>query len=231
MSTRWVWRVWVAAVAAAGCAGTSRSSAVPVEPISAGRPSELSRYDVAFSDDGGGPGARVFLGAGEAIERSRQQTLVHVGLRIENLEREHALRAPTGQLFLSQLGAQPIAPVEIDGAVVPDALEVPPGEARSFDVAFTLPSGIRVDDVRAFALNWALERSDGVRTAHATEFASVERGRVYGPPLDQQGRPASTAQLSSPPRTGSQLGRGRDLPPESTRMRQGKAQFLPSRGM
>ncbi|HZS38356.1 MAG TPA: hypothetical protein VFF06_16080 [Polyangia bacterium] len=188
MKTRRTFQVLVVAVAAAAGCAAARSTMVPVEPIANGRPSELSRYEVAFAGDAITPSARVFVGAGEAVSRGRGDAIVRVGFRVENVS-SHKLAVPIGELFLAQLGSGRVAMTELDGGTLPQAIEVLPGGARSFELAFALPPGVRIDDVRAFALHWVVETADaddsGGRAVGTTELASIERGRVYGPVADR----------------------------------------------
>ena len=172
-----------------GCASMKsaqygRSTAVPVQPIAEGRAVNLSSYDVAI--DGVGCG-RVLFGAGAAVDELRHD-VVHIGMRVENQSADHALYLPTDQLLLQAFGPSAITPFEIDDGATPEKLVIEPGQAKSFDLAFALPPGARIDDVHAFDLRWSIVTADGARLTRTTTFAANERARSYGPLVDASGR-------------------------------------------
>jgi hypothetical protein len=211
---------------AAGCA-TPRSTAVPVQPIALGQPTEVSRYELVVGDSGGG---QLLLGAGGAVRDEAGRDVVRIGMRVENSS-DRAMRLPSEELYVTNLAGRQIAPLEVNGAAVPDALFVPAGETRTFALTFALPAPLRIDDVRAFDLHWSL-MVDGATApiTRATPFAAIERGRVYGPPLATGGSASRAGELpgfrnptfgqnrSSIDRLGTQSGptghaRGQALPP------------------
>jgi hypothetical protein len=191
--TRFLLGTLLAAVAGS-CAGVN-STAVPVRPVADGRPVGVTTYDLTVD---GQPGGRVLLADGIALREAVDRKCVHLGMRVENTSVSQAFTLPIDQLFLTSLSTQPVTVTEVDSHSAPPSLYVPPGQSRSFDLAFALPDPMRIDDVRGFQLHWEL-LVDGARepVLRTTAFLTNERGRIYGYPQRGYDLPAMPNQRYS----------------------------------
>src|SRR4051812_17656114 len=168
------------AAVAGGCASVG-STAVPVQPVSGGTRVDLSSYDLQVNGQVGG---RVLLAGGQAVRESGDRRLVHIGMTVENKTGDETYRVPTGEIFLTSLADQPIPLVEIDRGVVPETIEVAPGQSRSLDLAFALPPDKRIDDVHAFQVHWSL-LVDGAQ-------APIERTTAFNAAVRQPHYPSTS---------------------------------------
>ncbi len=170
----WLGMGTLLAAVAGGCAGVG-STVVAVRPISDGRPVNLTSYDLQVD---GQPGGRILLADGQAIREADGRRLVRVGMRIENQSGDQVYRVPTGEIYLSRLAAPPIALTAIDRDQMPGTVEVAPGEARSVELVFALPARVRIDDVHAFKVHWALLIDGALQPiVRDTPFAASELDR------------------------------------------------------
>lgn len=155
-----------------GCAGT-KSTVIPLSPIAQGEPVDASSYDLMVD---GQPGGRVLLEKGQARRDTDGRELIHVGMQVDNRTGDRTFRLPSDQLYLSNVGGQPVKLVTLDGASLPGSIDVPPGQSRTVDLGFVPVAPIARRDLSQVQLHWTL-LIDGATEpiVRSTSFAALDR--------------------------------------------------------
>jgi hypothetical protein len=153
-----------------GCAAT-RSTAVPLTPVSQGVPVDASSYDLTVD---GAPGGRVLLKEGQAIRDKHGNQLITVTVEIDNRTSDRTFRMPSDQIWLSNVEGQSGKLIQIDHQLAPSAIEVPAGDTHAFEMTFTPSKPIVMRKVKQAEVHWTL-LIDGAcdPVARTTSFVAV----------------------------------------------------------
>lgn len=100
--------------------------------------------------------------------RGIDQTVVHVGLAVEN-QRGEPIRIPVQRLYLDSVMLERQTVKNIAPSQVVGDLTVAPGTLNEIDAYFVLPPGVNPGDVDAFRIHWGL-RDNGRLYTQITPF-------------------------------------------------------------
>jgi hypothetical protein len=146
---------------------------VPLQPIAQGQPVDASAYDLTVDGQAGG---RVLFNRGQAIRNAQGQNVIIVGMQVDNKSSNRVYHLPADQIYLANVGGQPVKLVQIDNQPVPTSIDVKPCETKNFDLTFMPATPYQKRDLDHVQVQWTL-LIDGASepVVRSTPFAALNR--------------------------------------------------------
>jgi hypothetical protein len=168
-------RLWMVVALLAGCAQQSGSTQVQIAPVAQAGPSDFAEYELRASD--GREVGRLIVANGMAVREAPGRHIVRAGVTVEN-RCDGPLALPASELYLTNLGPNPIRLTEVSEGIVPEMIVVAPGERKSFGLGFALRD-YKVDDVKQLQLHWLVLLDGAPVGQQVTALNAIEKSRTY----------------------------------------------------